>query len=37
MKKTFKAFLIKDDGTSGCGIDLPFEPKEIFGKARAPD
>jgi hypothetical protein len=36
MKKKFKAILIKDDKTSGCGINLPFNPKEIFGKARAP-
>jgi hypothetical protein len=36
MKKTFKATLVKDDETSGCGINLPFEPKEVFGKARAP-
>lgn len=35
MKKTFKAILIKDEETSGCGFDLPFDPKEIFGKARA--
>jgi hypothetical protein len=36
MKKTFKAILIKDEETSGCGIDLPFNPKEVFGKARTP-
>lgn len=36
MKRTFKATLIRDEETSGCGIDLPFDPKEVFGKARAP-
>ena len=35
-KITFKTTLIEDDNTTACGINLPFQPKEIFGKARAP-
>jgi len=37
-KKTriFDAKLIQDEDTSGCGIELPFDPKEAFGKIRAP-
>ncbi len=34
--KRFKTILIKDDKTTACGINLPFTPKEVFGKARAP-
>jgi hypothetical protein len=32
----FTARIQQDDGTAGCGIELPFNPKEVFGKARAP-
>jgi hypothetical protein len=35
-KKTFKTTLIKNDDTAGCAINLPFDPKEAFGKGRAP-
>lgn len=31
----FDAVLIGDDGP-GCGFALPFDPKETYGKARAP-
>ncbi|MCA9243662.1 MAG: DUF1905 domain-containing protein [Phycisphaerales bacterium] len=34
--QTFKARVVKDDDTSGCGIELPWDPKEHFGKTRAP-
>jgi hypothetical protein len=36
MKKTFKAVLVENDENSGCRIDLPFDPKNVFGTARAP-
>ncbi len=36
MAKRFKATLVKDDGSSGCAFELPFDPKAVFGKARAP-
>ena len=35
-KIEFKTKLAQDDKTTACGIYLPFEPKEVFGKARAP-
>jgi hypothetical protein len=35
-KQQFSTTLIRDDETSGCAIELPFEPKEAFGKFRAP-
>ena len=34
--RRFRAKVIQDDRTTGCGIELPFDPKEVFGKARAP-
>jgi hypothetical protein len=34
--KTFNTVLIMDDETSGCMIELPFDPKEVFGKVRVP-
>lgn len=34
--KRFKARIIQDDGSSACGIKLPFHPKDAFGKVRAP-
>ncbi len=34
--KRFRTVLVKDDDTSGCGIELPFNPKEVFGRVRAP-
>ncbi len=35
-RKRFTATLIQDDDTAGCGIELPFNPKDVFGKVRAP-
>lgn len=32
----FTAELIQDEETSGSGIDLPFDPREVFGKVRVP-
>lgn len=32
----FKTTLVEDDKTTACGIYLPFNPKDIWGKARAP-
>jgi hypothetical protein len=34
--KKFETVLVKDDETSGCFIELPFDPKDAFGKVRAP-
>lgn len=31
----FDAVLIGDDGP-GCGFELPYDPKAVYGKARAP-
>ncbi|PZF86219.1 YdeI/OmpD-associated family protein [Jiangella anatolica] len=35
MATEFDAVLVGDDGP-GCGFALPFDPKEAYGKARAP-
>ncbi|MFK8001762.1 MAG: YdeI/OmpD-associated family protein [Polyangiales bacterium] len=35
-KQEFSTRLIRDEDTSVCAIELPFEPKEAFGKFRAP-
>lgn len=35
-KQEFSTRLIRDEETSVCAIELPFEPKEVFGKFRAP-
>ena len=35
-RKRFTTMLIQDDDTAGCGIELPFNPKDVFGKVRAP-
>lgn len=32
----FKTTLVKEKNSIACGINLPFAPKEKFGKARAP-
>ncbi|MCC6361432.1 MAG: DUF1905 domain-containing protein [Phycisphaerales bacterium] len=32
--RKFTTELIQDDDTAGCGIEMPFDPKEVFGKAR---
>ncbi|MBK7403799.1 MAG: DUF1905 domain-containing protein [Phycisphaerales bacterium] len=34
--KRFSTRIKQDDGSAGCGIELPFDPKEAFGKVRAP-
>ncbi len=36
MSKRFTGVIVSDDHTSACGIKLPFDPKPIFGKVRAP-
>lgn len=36
LKRVFDAILTGADDGPGCGIRLPFDPKEIFGKVRAP-
>jgi bacteriocin resistance YdeI/OmpD-like protein/uncharacterized protein DUF1905 len=32
----FDTVLAQDDGSNATGIYLPFDPKEVFGRARAP-
>ncbi len=34
-KKKFRAAVVQDDGSSACGIEIPFNPKDVFGKVRA--
>lgn len=34
--KTFTAMVLQEEGSGACGIELPFDPKEVFGKVRAP-
>ena len=34
-RKTFEATIVFE-GSGGCHIPLPFDPKAVFGKARAP-
>ena len=34
--KRFRTTLIQDDDTSGCAVELPFDPRDVFGKVRAP-
>lgn len=34
--KCFRTRLVKDDETRGCYLELPFDPKEAFGRRRAP-
>ncbi len=34
-KKKFRAPVVQNDGSSACGIELPFDPKDVFGKVRA--
>jgi uncharacterized protein YdeI (YjbR/CyaY-like superfamily) len=36
IAKKFQAILNKDEDTSGCFLEIPFDPKEAFGKVRAP-
>ena len=30
-KKEFRASVVEDDGSSACGVELPFNPKDVFG------
>ena len=32
----FDTVLAQDEGSNATGIYLPFDPKEVFGRARAP-
>lgn len=34
--RSFKARVVKDEDSQGCGIALPFDPKEVWGKVRVP-
>lgn len=34
--KTFNAWIFQDDGTTMTGFEVPFDPKPVFGKVRAP-
>lgn len=34
--KTFNATVLQDEGSTATGIEVPFDPKEAFGKVRAP-
>lgn len=34
--RTFATTIFQDNGTAMTGIKLPFDPKELFGKVRAP-
>lgn len=34
--KTFNAEVLQDEDSSATGIEVPFDPKEVFGKVRAP-
>lgn len=35
-EKRFQAILVQDETSAACGIQLPFDPCEEYGKARAP-
>ncbi len=34
--QTFATHLTQDDGSVACGIQLPFNPKDVYGRVRAP-
>lgn len=34
--KRFKVKVTQDDDTTACGIELPFDPKGVWGKVRMP-
>ncbi|MBN8596124.1 MAG: DUF1905 domain-containing protein [Planctomycetes bacterium] len=34
--KTFTATILQDDNTTMTGFEIPFDPKSVFGKTRAP-
>lgn len=33
---SFEAVVVQDDATRGCAIELPFDPKEVYGRVRVP-
>ena len=35
-ERNFTTTVISDDDSSMCVIEIPFDPKEVFGKVRAP-
>ena len=34
--KSFDAEILRDEGSTATGVEVPFDPKEVFGKVRAP-
>ena len=36
ITRTFRTCILKDDKTTMTAVPLPFDPKEVFGKVRAP-
>lgn len=36
VSRTFTTDVRQDEGSNACGIEIPFDPKEAFGKVRAP-
>jgi hypothetical protein len=36
IERSFTTTIISDDDSSMCAIEVPFNPKEVFGKVRAP-
>jgi hypothetical protein len=36
IERSFTTTIISDDDSSMCAIEVPFDPREIFGKVRAP-
>lgn len=34
--RTFTALILQDDNTTMTGFEVPFDPKPVFGKTRAP-
>lgn len=34
--RTFTATIVEDDDTSMAALEVPFDPREVFGKVRAP-
>lgn len=35
-RRTFETRILQDDGSSATAVEIPFDPKEAFGKLRAP-
>jgi hypothetical protein len=36
IERSFTTTIISDDDSSMCAIEVPFDPREVFGKVRAP-